>query len=342
MLHTTVVDTRRLPTADRFDMWLETVSGSSAKLRIRTEHSADFTARAVFTDLGPIRLARHDYPSLTATSPGRPVDRRDRGSYQLGLTVRGGSRCRQEGRDSTFTPGDFTFYDSARPHHLDHHSGAGGHASSVVVIVPHTAVPLPPRRLATLLAARMPGTEGVGRLLAQFLVEVTDHPEHYHAADASRLGTIGLDLITTLLGRHLVAEEEVPAEVRRRALFSQVQAYVRRHLGDTTLGPQVIADAHHVSLRSLHRLFEAEQTTVAAYVRDLRLQRCRGDLADPALRGRSIGSIAARWGFASPAHFSRVFRAAHDTTPQEWRSRHLDQSRIGKTAASTVKRSRAD
>ena len=107
-----------------------------------------------------------------------------------------------------------------------------------------------------------------------------------------------------------------------------MQAYIHRHLGDATLGPQVVADAHHISVRSLHRLFEDEETTVASYIRDLRLARCRRDLADPALRDQPVQAIAARWGFRDKAHFSRAFRAAHGMTPQAYRDGGSDPARI--------------
>jgi len=40
----------------------------------------------------------------------------------------------------------------------------------------------------------------------------------------------------------------------------------------------------------------------------MRLDRCRNDLASPALAARSIGEIAFYWGFNDVAHFSRAFR----------------------------------
>lgn len=104
----------------------------------------------------------------------------------------------------------------------------------------------------------------------------------------------------------------------------------------------MIADAHHVSLRTLHRLFEAEEGTVAGYVRDLRLARCRHDLLDPALRHEPIQAIAARWGFRDKAHFSRVFRAAHGMTPQAWRTMRAEPARIVNRSASAVNSDPAD
>ncbi|MFG1872958.1 AraC-like ligand-binding domain-containing protein [Micromonospora arborensis] len=344
MLHRETLDTTLLPPNERFGMWLDLVARTSAPMRVRSAHDDDFVARADFVDLGSIQVISYDYPSLDATRTPRLIRQSDPELYMLALTICGVGTSSQDGRQSEIRAGEFTFYDASRPHQLGHHATdpEQGQATSIVTMIPHAALPLPPQRMAALYGGRMSGSEGIGALLAQFLVQVTRHPEQYHAADASRLGAVGLDLATTLLGRHLVAEDAVPTEVRRRALLAQVQAYVHRHLGDTTLSPQVVADAHHISVRSLHRLFEAEDITVASYIRDLRLTRCRRDLSDPALRNQPVQTIAARWGFSDKAHFSRAFRAAYGTSPQEHREGSSHPARIVNRPASMVNSLPAD
>ncbi|MEU8386459.1 helix-turn-helix domain-containing protein [Streptosporangium sp. NPDC048865] len=99
----------------------------------------------------------------------------------------------------------------------------------------------------------------------------------------------------------------------------RVDAFVERHLGDPALTPDGIAAAHGISTRHLYTLFREEGRTVAAWIRERRLERCRRDLADPSLRDRSIHAIAARWGFTDKAHFSRAFRARYDMTPSDCR-----------------------
>ncbi|MGC4748648.1 helix-turn-helix domain-containing protein [Micromonospora sp. DT201] len=344
MLHRETLDTTLLPPSERFGMWLDLVARTSAPMRVRSAHDDDFVARADFVDLGPIQLISYDYPSLEATRTPKLIRQSDPELYMLALTIRGVGTSSQDGRQSEIRAGEFTFYDASRPHDVGHHATEPeqDQATSIITMIPHAALPLPPERMAALYGGRMSGSEGIGALLAQFLLQVTRHPEQYHAADASRLGAVGLDLATTLLGRHLVAEDAVPTEVRRRALLAQVQSYVHRHLGDTTLSPQVIADAHHISVRSLHRLFEAEDITVASYIRDLRLTRCRRDLSDPALRNQPVQMIAARWGFSDKAHFSRAFRAAYGTSPQEHREGSSDPARIVNRPASMVNSLAAD
>jgi AraC-like DNA-binding protein len=75
-----------------------------------------------------------------------------------------------------------------------------------------------------------------------------------------------------------------------------------------------------VSIRYLHKLFETQEATVAEWIRRRRLERCRRDLLDPALRALPVNAIAARWGLLNAAHFSRAFRAAaYGATPGEYR-----------------------
>ena len=81
----------------------------------------------------------------------------------------------------------------------------------------------------------------------------------------------------------------------------------------------MIAAAHHISLRSLHQLFHHEGLTVAGWIRRRRLEYCRQDLSNPALAGRPVAAIAARWGFSSAGDFSRAFRAVHGLPPAEYR-----------------------
>ena len=93
----------------------------------------------------------------------------------------------------------------------------------------------------------------------------------------------------------------------------------REHLGDPRLSPGSIAAAHYISVRYLPKLFESEQTTVAGWIRQRRLEACRRDLRDPALSDQPVSLIAARRGLPSAAHFSRAFRRAYDISPAEYR-----------------------
>jgi AraC-like DNA-binding protein len=102
-----------------------------------------------------------------------------------------------------------------------------------------------------------------------------------------------------------------------------VQSHIAEHLGDDTLTPERIAAQQFISTRYLHKLFELEGISVAAWIRERRLEGCCRDLADPALADRTIADIARRWGLPDAARLGRLVRAAHGCSPRELRRRAL-------------------
>jgi AraC-like DNA-binding protein len=73
-------------------------------------------------------------------------------------------------------------------------------------------------------------------------------------------------------------------------------------------------------VRYLHYLFQEQGTTVSRWIRHRRLEACRRELARRATGGVAVAAVAQRFGLTSPAHFSRVFRAAYGMSPREWRA----------------------
>jgi AraC-like DNA-binding protein len=91
-------------------------------------------------------------------------------------------------------------------------------------------------------------------------------------------------------------------------LKARILRFIDANLGEQTLSPSAIAQAIGISVRHLHRVFSVTGCTVGDYIRILRLDQCRKDLADPLLQDRSITEIAFARGFCDAAHFSHSFR----------------------------------
>ncbi|MEU7802593.1 helix-turn-helix domain-containing protein [Micromonospora arborensis] len=332
MLPTQTLDLTQIPDVDRFEFWHDLISTSTAPSRFTSPAAGNFAGFARVADLGGLRLTSFRYPALEMARTEKMIRQGDPEMYELALPITGRSALTQERRESAVKPGaEFTFLTTSRPYTCFHiplqrpQGPENGHqplpqtAKTVAILFPQSALPLPPNKINQLLAGRLSANEGMASLLAQFLRQVGDHPELFKPADAVRLGRTAMDLIAATLAQHLDIERSLPIEVQQQALRTRIDDFINRNLGDEDLTPRTVAAAHHISLRSLHRLFVGEETTVAELIRTRRLDRVRRDLTNPLMASQPIYAIAARWAFPDKAHFSRLFRATYGMSPQQYR-----------------------
>lgn len=94
--------------------------------------------------------------------------------------------------------------------------------------------------------------------------------------------------------------------------------YIRTNLSDPALTAERIADALFISRRRLYQLFD-DGDGVLGRIRQLRIDRAKELLSDPAHAYRGIGEISRQCGFANAAHFSRTFRKTVGQSPSDYR-----------------------
>jgi AraC-like DNA-binding protein len=244
------------------------------------------------------------------------IRRSDPELFKIDVQLRGDTVFAQGGREVLLRPGDFTFVDLSRPSRVRH---VGDEHEVAAVVFPHDAVPLRHDELARLTAVRVPGYDGLGAPIVALARDLARRLDDRAATDSALLSGALMDLLSVALAERLDRVDAVSRSTRRRALLASVQAFIDRHLADPRLSPSAIAGAHHISLRSLHKLFEEQGKSVSRWIRERRLERCRRDLLNPALGDVPASSIAFGWGFLDAAHFSRVFREAYGHPPGEYR-----------------------
>lgn len=134
------------------------------------------------------------------------------------------------------------------------------------------------------------------------------------------------ELVVLIIPRALFPDSPRPAPTHAEECLQRVLAFIDESLPDPALSPHMVADAHHISVRYLYKLFESQPTGVADWIRNRRLEACRHDLLNPARRSTPVSAIGARWGLPNPAQFSRAFRAAFGASPTEYRNGALNIS----------------
>jgi AraC-like DNA-binding protein len=173
-------------------------------------------------------------------------------------------------------------------------------------------------RSLTSAATVLPTDGGLDTLVKPYLRRLAKLPEDLRPDTATRLGVTTVDLITTYFA-DLFGEAAGIDGANQRTLLHQVKSYIETHLGEPDLCPAMIATAHHLSVRSLYKLFATTGDTVAGWIRQRRLEHIRHDLTSPAHASTSITKIALQWGFTDSAHFSRLFKTTYGSSPRDYR-----------------------
>ncbi|MFE2175087.1 helix-turn-helix domain-containing protein [Kitasatospora sp. NPDC059462] len=264
--------------------------------------------------LGRLRTATVEGGGLSALRSGRTAGTDGRAAtVVVTLLDSGTARLDQDGREAVLEPGDVVVHDLARPFRL----AFPGDFRAKCLLLPRDVLGLSASETAQVTARRFGSETPLGCLLSPLLAGLVDGAGDYAPHTLKLMARNAVDLLG-LLADEVLARSGAETPGGDRALLLRIQEYIDRNLADPELTPEVIAQAHHISLRYLHKLFEGEDATVRRWIQRRRLKECRHDLA--LHRHTTISAVAHRWGFTSAAHFSRAFRAAYGMSPREWRA----------------------
>jgi AraC-like DNA-binding protein len=311
-----LIDTATVPAQERLDFWSQSAFDAYLPVQVRTAAKDEFAARMWGYELGPLSLFRIAAASNTMIRTSRAIAACDPECLHLSVVLRGRLNAAQEGRTGVARIGDLISYETSHPVIFR----ADQPFESLVVRVPRQLLGREATQISNLTAVRIAGNEGLPRAAVAFfrglvggLADGTITP-----ADAPNAVECVLDLVRGMYASQTSQRE--PTRLRSRAeILLNIQSFIEANLGDPGLDPEQIARGSFISTRYLHKLFEAEGTSVCRWIRTLRLERCRRDLLDPALADETVIAIATRWGLPGPQHFSRLFRAAYGCSPSELR-----------------------
>jgi AraC-like DNA-binding protein len=313
-----VFRTDDLPPADRVDAWRHQVCTAFMHYDVLGPFADDFTGEMRASAYGLIEANDVRSGPQRVRRTRRHVDGADADHVKLGMQVQGSCVVSQGGREAVLEPTDSVILDCARPVEFVF----GEPFRQLVFIFPRQLLRLPNGALDNTIARRISGREGLGALVNSLLPTLAERCDEFPASVAQHVADGVLDLVTALCIEP-AGTSPGDADPVRRSLVLQIKAFIEARLGDPRLTPDRIAAAHHISTRQLHRLFEPEGASVGRYVRNRRFDRCRHDLTDPRQMSTPISTIAARWGFTDPAHFSASYRSAFGLSPREQRAAAL-------------------
>jgi AraC-like DNA-binding protein len=265
-----------------------------------------FRAQALRQRIGDLALVAFESGRGTARRDKREIAATD--GDPLGITVfRRGRAVSTIGQNSAgLIPGTVAFWDGARPGNFTSLSPT----AQTTLIIPRDRLRGAMPNYEAALGRLNPANAAV-RLLVVYLGSLVRLAPELDEAARLAVSDATVELVRVALG----ASDQSPT--LRSVMLAEARRHIEQHLSDPNLGPDRIARALSISVRTLHAVFEASGQSVTTTIRRRRLARCYADLANTG--HDQVVTIALRWGFRSASHFTRAFRAEFGVSPREVR-----------------------
>ena len=298
------------PARHQFAYWREAVC--EAVMNVATEDPDDgFSGDIACVGYGDLRFASFTSSAHRIVRSPSHIGRSSHAHHLISLQRSGTGFVQQGDESCELRTGDVGIVDGTRPF-----SVTFPHAvDRAIAIIP-----------SAMLHGRAPWLRGrpIGRLTRDatlhpmlcLTIERLAGPDCRSAAEAELLADNLCNLVALLTERK---ESERRTSHTRIADLDRMLAYVRRHFADPQLSPQLLADHLQVSVRTVHKRFEAAETSFGRALLELRLDAARRALSDPRCETLTVTEIAYGAGFNDLSHFTKTFRARFGDSPRRYR-----------------------
>jgi len=194
---------------------------------------------------------------------------------------------------------------------------------ALVLVLRLTEAATSPYRTAldSVRGTRWDATVSTASLVAHLLDGLVGQLDDYKPREPHRVAFNIVSILALLCSEKPTCN---PADWKNR-IREAAKDYIEHHLSDLELGPDSIARELGVSTRTLHRLFQAEGSSVSRWIRHRRLENCRADLDNSYYDDDTVSSIGSRWGLWDAANLSRLFKADYGVSPRQYREQARQQ-----------------
>ncbi|GAA6151575.1 transcriptional regulator FeaR [Pseudoteredinibacter isoporae] len=228
------------------------------------------------------------------------------------LQVKGQSHFEQMGSGVTLEAGDVTVMDQRYPCMMEF----DGMSEQI-------SVQIPTHMMIDILGASCPSHAvniqtryGSGFALRNYLV----HALNYSTRKSHSQLTVQNNLLTKLLGEALSIDKSFLSNEDSQSMrLTDVKSYAIKHIGNSELSMDDLAQNNALSRRQLYRLFGRESLTPNQWLKNLRLALASDLLLDKTQLDRSVADICYVCGFKDLAHFTRSFTSHFGAPPARYR-----------------------
>lgn len=288
----------------RFDYWKEVVCRHCLTADSKPSSQSDFEGTLEVKSIGLLDVSTLSSPLHHWVRTDRHVHSDCSEDIWLGFTRNGYGELEQRERKATLGAGNLFLYDATQSFRFS----LGGTENHLIRIprqlitqrLPHIS-----ELTAMVLDNRRPGVIPLREMVHQ----VASTPTLFQNDDiSSRYSSAILDMLVISLEL-----QDLKTTHQELDLYGRIMNYIQRHLAEPELSIELIAQAHHVSTRTVTRAFARHQKSPVAEIWKERLNASRAAIECGQVR--SVSQAALDFGFSDFSHFSHAFRKAFGVAP---------------------------
>lgn len=264
---------------------------------LRNHRMADIVVSEVTSD--PHRITRTE----------DHIASRNDGSYYLNLQLAGSVVVRQHGSEALVGPGELAIIDTNRPYEIE----SAQHFDLLCFNISKHSLPGALRRNAESAELSLGANPDLVPVIRSFVKVMRANPGGGIGIDTRLSGALlqTLSLAVDADG----AYRNVSLSASQELLLQSMRGFVLENLSTPDFRAGDVAARFGISERYVRKIFSAAGESFRDFLRNQRLERCRGVLrAEPAV---NIAELAFSAGFNDLSTFYRAFRAKFGCTPRD-------------------------
>lgn len=314
----TILSTEYVPTKEGFAYWREQICDIFVQLEATQLTNNAFNGKIELGNMGNVNISIVTSDPHHVVRTKQQIAKASEDFFLVSLQTIGEGYVKQDQRTAKLVPGDFALYDSTRPYvlHFDQHF------QQIVFQFPRAILLSRFGQAEQTTAVSLSGSDQpIHSTLSSFLRAISVSYFYFDTETNSRMVETAMDLLATSLKMQSGDKINEFTSTRSTANIHLIRArsFITASLTNPDLTPELIASTQGISTRYLHKLFQAEGTSVATHIRNHRLEQCRRDMRDARQSHLSVTDIAFKWGFNNAAHFSRIFKKQYNISPTDYR-----------------------
>lgn len=310
-----------LAPAKRLGVWTDTLCDRYYPLDLSSPASDFLKADLITFDLPGLRFGVIDADPMQVDRRRKHLCRKSSDYYFIPIPQCGPLTLRQAGREAQLVAGDFSLITTAEAYQYLQGTYNRHLTLRIEGTLARERIPL----IDDLVALPCRSEAPLVRIFADLVRSVVDQRGRLDPASAEALVPQVLDLLALALTAPVQALESTESAVRL-AHLRRIMRAIEAHLDDLHLGPASLSAELGLSERYIQKMLAERGETLTGLIRARRIAAAQRRLTDPTRASASIAAIGFSVGFADPAHFSRVFRAATGLSPSAYRQKALPRA----------------